>query len=139
MNIQDVIRTKGGHEVVIWEVINGLAWGRVTYDIIRFATWEETGKVRFVYGIEPICPGAPNFLDLDLRDWKDEIPWECIREEVNWVYTHYDGGAWRASIEEPCEYNGFRDPANGRCFALGAIKMPPGPADWKEAIARRPE
>jgi hypothetical protein len=136
MNIKDCTRTKGGHKVRIYADDAG-----GTYPV-HGAIYNPEEKIwgRFEWTSDGYAYAGKgdSLYNLDLTDWRDEIPWECIRDEVNWVYTHYDGGAWRASIEEPCEYNGFRDPANGRCFALGAIKMPTPPADWREAIARRP-
>ncbi len=75
-------------------------------------------------------------LDLDLTDWRDQIPWECIRDEVEWVTWSKD--IWMGFTCKP-----RRDPAiwafvDGRCFDLSGHKMPQPPSDWREAIARRP-
>ncbi len=83
-------------------------------------------------------------LSLDLRGWKDKIPWDQLVDEV--IYVTWDPlKEWIAWLESPIKgksdwirvpSSGFR-PGSG--YGLGIIKMPQPPDDWRQAIARRPE
>ena len=137
MDIRQCTRTKGGYEVKIWEVINGCPYGRIFLSkIMTIIKWDASGEV--AWSSAPL-PAWGNF-NLDLTDWRDEIPWECIRDEVNWVTwdKHKDWVAW---AKEPLDGNhAWTSVSIGKSYFLGgAIKMPTPPADWREAIARRPE
>ncbi len=129
VDIMDVTRTKGGHEVKIWEVINGLAWGRIYYGVIRFATWDiDTGKVRFVSDLIPTPHGSMNNLDLDLADWKDKIPWEHIIDKIVFVAANEDG-KWKGFACDPIRGCTEYFARIGRSYCLDAHKMPKPPDD----------
>jgi hypothetical protein len=85
--------------------------------------------------------GPPSGKDLDLHDWKDEIPWEWIKGE--WITKDsWDRWfAWPGSYKPFPSDTGFWDDGCGNIpQRIGpAIKMPTGPADWRQAIAKRPE
>jgi hypothetical protein len=77
-----------------------------------------------------------------MGDWKDEIPWDRLIDEIEWV-------TW----DKICKWKGFhsepRNPHNstdaywhlvkGQVWDLNCVKMPTPPANWREVIARRPK
>jgi hypothetical protein len=75
------------------------------------------------------------YLNLDLSDWKDEIPWDCLRPEIKWVARDKNGD-WFGHIIEPKPIDNVWDTYY---FYKVSVIMPEGPSDWKEAIAGRPE
>lgn len=80
-------------------------------------------------------------LDLDLTDWKDEIPWECIKKEIKYVAKWKNGG-WLGFRRMPTlsiEGTSWVCDLNSSCYSLSAVKMPEGPKDWTQALAKRPE
>lgn len=100
----------------------------------ELTTWNPDG--RFIRSVPfDVCDLVP------VPDWRDEIPWNCIKPEYRWV-ARDKNGEWAAYGRHP-ETRGD----TGRWFMYGetyaelssAIAMPAGPDDWREAIAERPE
>jgi hypothetical protein len=80
-----------------------------------------------------------HYVDLELHDWKDDIPWDCLRPEIKYV-TRDKNGDWFGHIIEPKPIDNVWDTYYFyEVFDLSSVIMPEGPSDWKEAIARRPE
>jgi len=139
MNIKECTRTKGGHKVEIMKVVDGVAYGTLEYCGVKLAKWLETGKAIFVEGL--ITPKASELINpevLDLPNWRDEIPWDSLIDEIEWVARDETGG-WYGYETKPESIHSVWV-SNQTCSRLKAVKgMPPGPADWREAIARRPK
>ncbi len=80
--------------------------------------------------------------DYHKPDWRDQIPWECIVDEVEWV-TYDKTYGWKGHNCSPkmlSDDDCFWINPQGRSWVIGGIKnMPQPPADWRQAIARRPE
>ncbi len=83
-------------------------------------------------GIETCTDYIPD----EAMDWQDQIPWEHLREEIEWVFINYPGGTWRGG-GEPIYRNRTRTSNPG--YSLNGVKMPQPPTDWRQAIARRPD
>jgi hypothetical protein len=136
MNIKDCTQTVDGTPVRIYATDGGGEFpvhGAV-YQIgcWNIKSWTMTGKY---------WPGEDYHLDLDLSDWKDEIPWDCLRPEIKIVARDEDG-RWFGHLEEPeLKMDGQNKIwwSTTMNYPLKAINMPDGPTDWTEAIARRPE
>jgi hypothetical protein len=133
MNIKDCTQTKDGTPVKIYEEYEEKAHGAyLNKEEWLIAVWSADGH--------NVIPGRLN-LDLDLSDWKDDIPWDCLRPEIKIVARDEDG-RWFGHLEEPelkmdGQYKIWWS-TTMNC-PLKAINMPDGPTDWTEAIARRPE
>ena len=133
MNIKDATQTKDGRLVRIYATDAGGPYpvhGAVYSDRRwKVATWTEEGHAHYKFATGD---------DLDLTDWRDEIPWECLRDEIQWVARDCNG-----------DFLGFREkPELGVVawteggwipFTLEGVKMPAGPTSWRDAIAQRPE
>ncbi len=137
MNIKDCTKTVGGHPWRFYADGAGGAYpvhGAYCWQDNWYAgEWTPSGKFHYSNHIN-------SEYDLDLRDWRDQIPWECIRDEVEWVAWDNPSG-WRGFNSEPrlshCPDVWMR--GAGVSWELNGIKMPQPPADWREAIAWRPE
>jgi len=68
-------------------------------------------------------------------NWKDEIPWDKISGDIRWVAMDFDGN-WYGYMEKPMQLSITWMGMGER--PLRHLKMPQGPEDWKEAIAKRP-
>jgi hypothetical protein len=75
--------------------------------------------------------------NLDLTDWRDEIPWNCLRDEIQWVARDFSG-EWSGFANKPTRFDETAKWIGWRATLKG-VKMPEGPADWREAIAKRPK
>jgi hypothetical protein len=135
MNIKDCTQTVEGNPVRIYATdaggdfpVHGAVYQIGCWNI---KSWTMTGKY---------WPGEDYHLDLDLSDWKDDIPWDCLRPEIKCV-ARDKCGQWLGHDGEPIKdgQDGIWCSAGHEIYALDGVKMPQGPADWKEAIARRPE
>jgi hypothetical protein len=132
MNIKDCTQTKDGTPVRIYEVYEDKTHGAWFNDVEWIiAIWDSKG--------ENVLP-SKHALDLDLSDWKEKIPWDCLRPEIK-VVARDKCGQWLGHEIEPNKdgQDGIWCSAGHEIYALDGVKMPQGPADWKEAIARRPE
>ena len=135
MNIKDCTRTKGGHKVRIYADDAG-----GTYPV-HGAIYNPEEKIwgRFEWTSDGYAYAGKgdSLYNLDLTDWRDEIPWDSLIDEIEWVARDETAGWYGYKTKPEAMYSTWT--ANERCYGLGAIKvMPPGPADWREAIARRP-
>jgi hypothetical protein len=132
MNIKDCTQTKNGTPVKIYEVYE---------DKVHGAFFNGTEWIICIWRLDGqnVCYDD-KYLNLDLSDWKDEIPWDCLRPEIKWV-ARDKCGQWLGHDGEPIKdgQDGIWCSAGHEIYALDGVKMPQGPADWKEAIARRPE
>jgi len=102
----------------------------------ELATWAEEGRY---------VRSSVSHHDLDLTDWRDEIPWDYLVPEIKYVARDKDGG-WCGYEMRPGKddvgwyvskfsYNeGYR-----QIYPLDGVKMPNGPADYEQAIAKRPD
>lgn len=82
--------------------------------------------------------------DLDIKDWKEDIPWDCIKDEIEWVTRDkQDFDDWWGWTYEPERdeflslWKSSSEDEDGR--DLEGVKMPKGPENWREAIAQRPK
>ena len=96
----------------------------------KISTWTADGR-----SIEGFHSGKD--FDLDLTDWRDKIPWDCLVPEIKYVARNEDG-EWCGYRSRPIRYHGGWSDAEAM-YDLEAIKMPNGPADYEQAIAKRPE
>ncbi len=138
MNIEDCTHTKGGQKVRIWEVINGMVYGRISHGaMIIMARWRESDGLCLWHSAGMFeNPGY----DLDLRDWKDKIPWGCIRDDIVTIARDHGCKVWSGYTHSP-SMGQFRWTWNkGKVYNLDCVQgIPEGPDNWEEAIARRTE
>jgi hypothetical protein len=90
------------------------------------------------YEVKMKCPGHD--VEEYYKDWEDDIPWDCLIDEIKWVARDEDG--WFGFAIKPWLDDKFDIWVSGDVLSynLNALKiMPKGPDDWKEAIAGRPE
>lgn len=78
--------------------------------------------------------------DLDLTDWRDLIPWECIRPEIKFVARDkLSKTAWYGYKHEPERHNSFSwNDDNEPIYSLEGLNMPEGPEDWTQSLVKRP-
>ncbi len=132
MNIKDATRTKGGYPYRFYaddgkgcKPVHGAYFKN---NVWNCDSWTMDGRFYYVNNIE-----SP--YDLDLTDWRDQIPWEHLSDQVKWVF--FQEGYWYTCTEEPKKINTCY--YSGTINILLRVKMPQPPADWREAIARRPK
>ncbi len=132
MNIKDITRTKGGHP---WRFYaDGGAGYFPIHGAIFINGWQVTEHTK-----EGKHPRDENF-DLDLTDWRDQIPWDRLVDEIVVVtWDSYHG--LRGYDHEPkcCSKTCLWFSSKGKFWLLTCIKMPHSPDNWRQAIARRPE
>jgi len=139
MDVSEATRTVGGHLVRIYATDGGsdssIIHGAI-YDVggWQSVAWGEDGK--YFKGMLQ----NENY-DLDLTDWRDQIPWERLRDEIEYVTMGKDRTWYGFRIipearEEVWGVTCYED----KVFNLSGVKMPENaPADWREAIAKRPD
>ena len=138
-DIEDATQTKDGTEVRIFEKRFHEVLG---YWIDGFrkahpAKWDIDGNI--MEG-RTICPAQAHILDLNLHDWRDEIPWGRLRDEIKYVVRDADGKWWGHGREPlPKEYKWQTSLHDSMHCSLRGVKMPRGPTDCRDAIAERPE
>ena len=76
--------------------------------------------------------------DLDLTDWRDHIPWHCLRDEIGWVARDMDG-SWFGYNQRPETWYSAWEINGMGYWELYGVKMPYGPSCWQDAIAQRPK
>ncbi len=140
MRIEDATRTKDGTPVQIFKRLDdsssfpyvGVFWFEEGQEW-EPNRWNEEGKNECFFA------GKDN-LDLDLHDWCDEIPWECLRDEIQWV-ARMRKGPWIGFLRQPhvCENSVFEGWIGSIVCSLNGVKMPEGPTDWRQSLAQRPE
>jgi hypothetical protein len=137
MRIEDATQTVGGYPVRIYATDGGGNWPiHGAFWVKSFgwicATWTEEGSIE--------TSKIPSSYDLDLHDWRDEIPWSYLRDEIQWV-ARQESGRWIGFVNKPNrgEKRWLVSVGCDRKVDLEPVKMPTGPADWREAIAKRPE
>ena len=139
MRPEEATQTVGGHSVrIAWtdggpekKFVHG-AW-HSEFLGWRVGAWRNDGK-----HLGPDSEEYQGELDLDLTDWRDEIPWNVLADWVQ-VVVREPSGRWLACEYEPLPKNIHGWVGGGYVLFIDAIKMPEGPADWREAIAKRPE
>jgi len=70
-------------------------------------------------------------------DWRSEIPWDVLRDDIEWVAMDVSG-AWFAYCAEPEILGCGAWRPHGIYYAMTTIKMPSPPCDWTETKTRRP-
>ena len=72
------------------------------------------------------------------KDWEDDIPWDCLVDEIKWVARDRSGW-WGYEFRPQPDLQNRMWYESEDLYSLKAVKMPKGPDDWEIAIARRPE
>jgi len=136
IDVKDATQTKGGTPVRIYATdggghypVHGAIWKGSEGWVL--SAWAKSGS-----DSSDSLFGSPK--DLDLTDWRDHIPWHCLRDEIEWVARDLDGD-WYGYNQRPRQrYSAwwFEDLGYWR---IHGVKMPDGPSCWWEAIAQRPE
>lgn len=139
MQIKDCTQTKDGTPILIYNTkaggkhpIHGAYWDASSKQWI-IGEWTLLGRLH--------CGIEDHPFNLDLTDWRDEIPWSHIRDDLIFVTREdYLTQMWYAWKCRPENIDGtWRGSAVGdRGLSLQALKMPSGPVDWRQAIAERP-
>lgn len=138
MKIEDATQTVDGHPVRIyatdgggWFPIHGAVWFK-RFEEWKLMDWTRNGGAQSKdYGF-----------DLNLHDWKDQIPWDCLQDWIQWVAKDKDGDWWVGYRKKPIQYTKmcacmwYTDDVY--CVLCG-VRMPEGPARWTDAIAQRPD
>lgn len=136
MRVEDATRAVGGYPVRIYATDGG-GWFPIHGTI-----WIDKNGPRLVYRWRRDGVGEENIekYNLDLHDWRHDIPWSCLRDEIQWV-ARMRLGIWFGYRERPsCDEGAVFDGWIGPVFdSLKGIKMPTGPEDWRDAIAKRPK
>ncbi len=134
MDIKDCNRTKGGHP---WRFYADDGGGRFpihgAWQDIHGSTWHPgRWAINGQYSVD-----NNSHLNLDLTDWRDQIPWGHIVDEV--IFVAREDGFWRGYFKEPA-YCGRYWSYPELSYSLQGVKgMPNGPTEDREAIARRPD
>ena len=134
MRPEEATQTKNGTPVRIYAT-DGLGrypihGARLLSDGWKSTSWTEEGH----YIRNKISKS-----DLDLTDWRDKIPWDCLVPEIQWV-ARDSNGLWMGYKYAPGLYEKYwQDLYGDPVYPLDGVKMPNGPADWKQAIAKRPD
>ncbi len=123
MDIKNCTRTKGGSPWRFYADGAGGAYpvhGAYCWQDNWYAGgWTPSGKFHYSNHIN-------SEYDLDLTDWRNQIPWDLLVNEIIVVEKTNMGTWWGFSDKREDTYN------------LACIKMPAGPIG-EQAIARRPE
>ena len=133
MKIEDCTQTKDGTPVRIYSTDGGGDYpihGAILTSIgWKIRSWTRDGHCSA--RITTAC-------NLDLHSWKDEIPWESLRDEILYM-ARDESGRWFGFTEYPAWAGKSWIPRGGVFYRLEGVKMPIGPDDWRRAIAKRPE
>jgi len=136
IDVKDATQTKGGTPVRVYATdggghypVHGAIWKGSEGWVL--SAWAKNGS-----DSSDSLFGGPK--DLDLTDWRDHIPWHCLRDEIEWVARDMDGN-WYGYNQRPRQrYSAWGVEGMGY-WKLHGVKMPDGPVDWQEAIAQRPD
>lgn len=75
-----------------------------------------------------------------MSNWQDEIPWDGLVDKIKWVARDPNEKWWGYSDSPIKRGRTWMCPINGGpAVSMVAVKMPYGPADWREALAKRPD
>lgn len=86
-------------------------------------------------------PHDLDLIEVTLADeLTEQIPWEVLRPEIQWVAMDQDGG-WDAYLNKPDRHNDyFYAPPEQRRTIGSALVMPSvDTARWQETLCKRPE
>lgn len=135
MNIKDCTQTVSGAPVKIYEVYENQIHGAIgnTHDKNwRMQVWTTEGKYSKMDKSHPF--------DLDLTDWRDEIPWDHLIDDIEYVAMDRNGNWWGHKYKPESMPLGDTWEADGSLddeWDLSGIKMPI-PPNWKESLVKRP-
>ena len=136
-DVSEATQTVGGHSVRIYATdgkgdypVHGAVWN-YSFCYWQIETWTEGG---YILSSRP--HGGP--FNLDLSDWKEEIPWEHLEDWINWVARNCSG-QWSGFHDEPVFVSSISSWVGCGAEPLIGVKMPEGPKDAAQAIAKRPE
>jgi len=140
MDVSEATRTVGGHSVRIYATDGGSDRSIIHGAIYDAGGWQSVAWDKDGEYFKGMLQNE-NY-NLDLTDWRDLVPWEWLTDKIEWVARDAGSGA-------PLSWFGYecmpeRGKASwiaqaGQVFLLRCIKMPDGPVDWREAIAKRPD
>jgi hypothetical protein len=133
MSESDCVKTVGGELAVIYNrdgggafPIHGAVWNR------QCKCWEP-----MQWRVNGLAISHRISDNLVLTHWQDEIPWECLRDEIKWVAEDPDG-IWFGYFQKPkLEELGWG--SDYPQYDLTCIEMPERSKDWKNSLAKRPE
>ena len=136
MNIKDCKRTKGGHLVEIFATDGG---GKYP---IQGRVWEEKEEKWLLldWKLNGEFSDYEMFnreYSLDLYDWKKDIPWDALKDEIQYVATDI-GGGWYGYKRKPFLDSNEWKMSEDEVFGLRVIKMPTPPC-WRESLVKRPD
>jgi len=137
MKVEEATQTKDGTEVKILSIRCGKALGYWVdgFGIAHPAKWNSQGEPVEATIVDP---SRLHDLHLDLHDWREEVPWGWLEDWVQ-VVAKTPRGVWYACERMPIEMENVGWLGGGTQIRLDTVKMPHGPADWRDAIAKRPE
>ena len=137
MRIEDATQTVGGHPVRIYATDGG-GWFPV-----HGAIWENKDGPWLVYRWRRDGVGEEHKeqYNLQLHDWRDEIPWSALNPDISCVVRDQSGN-WIGLNASPLGPGARSWTLSGDLhvvYPLTGFKISNAPADWREAIAKRPE
>jgi len=145
MDVSEATRTVGGHPVrIAWTdggqpwPIHGAIWSE---NVARWIPWQWKISGLAKHPSENVPMKNNHSFNLDLTDWRDQIPWECLRIETQCVFRS-PSGTWYGSLSYHFverHTDSWAVPGSFVVFDLSGVEMPEGPVDWREAIAKRPD
>ena len=132
MRIEEATHTQDGSPIRIYATdgeanvpIHGAFWNGREW---RLMGWNRKG--------EACCLDSSK--NLDLHDWRDDIPWECLEDWIQWVALGYNGN-WVGCISEPqIGQFGLLLALEEPTIIISGVKMPT-PPDWQHSKVQRPE
>lgn len=129
-------RTKGGHEAVVNEIVNGWGYGRaIIGHSWRPLKWRPDGSAFCTYG------DPADGYEIILTCWRDEIPWKCIRPEIKWVAWSTFGtpfGYYNKPVPRKAMF-GENEKSTRAIDLLALANMPTPDCHWTETLTERPD
>ena len=138
MEAEMAIQTISGHSVRIYATDGG-GWFPIhgAIYIERHLEWKLMNWSR-----DGFAQSTNDGFNLNLHDWKDEVPWSYLQDWIQWIAKDKDGDWWIGYRKKPIQYTKMCTCmwcSDEVYCVLAGVRMPEGPADWREAIAKRPE
>lgn len=141
MKIEEATQTVGGDCVKIYAVlddqVHGAIWVCGHWEVRE---WNLNGEIKSIELLSSF--------NLDLHDWRDDIPWSCLQDDIKWVFWDRKNG-WRgcSHFSSAGGQDAIPCPQSDQypfwftwsfTYNLQGVKMPNPPSDWRQAIAKRP-
>lgn len=130
-----IYQTNTGDEVKIVDVKNDKAIGWFYDGIPLIYNININDSMMYVKYSDP-------WLNIPLKTWRDEIPWDILKDEIEYVAMDEDNkwNGFESKPEQPFEnHNVWDDPDyDNYVYSLESIKMPKPDCNWSETLTKKP-